>query len=194
MWRKNGFHQSHAFSKIDFKLSSLLAQPLRFSFSQSISVILVVFLVAIWRPKKISLKSCPFPRRFAVLARCYPIKLFLVVQLFSSIRSISGVVFRLNYPEASISEHFFVLSFQIRSPIILYSFLFVRLHILPVLCSLISLRSLRSLASRFPQVSSCFSNSFRWFILFSSFVSIPMVARSRFFLLLSYQFIRSFQP
>ena len=35
------------------------------------------------------------------------------MQLFSPNRSISGVVFRLNYPEASISEYFFVLSFQI---------------------------------------------------------------------------------
>ena len=109
-------------------------------------------------------------------------------------QSMSGVVFRLNHPEAIFSEYFVVPSFLIRSPIILYSCLFVRLHILPVLCSLISLRSLRSLVSRFPQVSSCFSNSFRWFILFSSFVSIPTVARSRFFLLLSYQFIHSFQP
>ena len=53
-----------------------------FTFSRSISVILVVFLVAIWRSKKsFSSKSCPFYRRFAVLARCYPIKLFQVMQI-----------------------------------------------------------------------------------------------------------------
>ena len=43
--RKNEFHQSHAFSKIVFQMLSLLAQPLHFSFSRSISVILVVFLI-----------------------------------------------------------------------------------------------------------------------------------------------------
>ena len=71
-WRNNGSHQSHVFSKITFKFFSLLAQPLRFSFSRSISVILVVFLVVIWRPKKnFSSKSCPFSRSFVVLASCY---------------------------------------------------------------------------------------------------------------------------
>ena len=64
-----------------FQIISFLAQPLCFSFSRSISVILVVFLVIIWRSKKIYHKSCPFPRRFPVLARCYAIKLFLVMQI-----------------------------------------------------------------------------------------------------------------
>ena len=57
----------------------------------------------------------------------------------------------------------------------------------------ISSRSLLSIASWFPQVYSCFSyfpgESFSFVIQFW----IPTVARSRFFLLLSYQLIRSFQ-
>ena len=85
--------------------------------------------------RRVSFKSCPFSRRFVVLASCYPLKLFLVVQFFSSIRSISGAVFSLDHLKAIFSEDFFVLSFQIRSPIILYSCPFVRLHILPVLRS-----------------------------------------------------------
>ena len=78
--------------------------------------------------RRVSFKSCPFSRRFVVLASCYPLKLFLVVQFFSSIRSISRVAFPVDYPEAIFSEDFFVLSFQIRSPIILYSCLFVCLQ------------------------------------------------------------------
>ena len=53
-----------------------------FSFSRSISVILVVFLVVSRRLKKsFSSKSCPFSRRFVLLASYYPIKLFLVMQI-----------------------------------------------------------------------------------------------------------------
>ena len=50
----------------------MLAQPLRFSFSRSISTILVFFLVVILNiedRRRISLKSCPLSRKFAVLAR-----------------------------------------------------------------------------------------------------------------------------
>ena len=44
--------QSNVFSKFAFIFFSSLVQPFCFSFSRSISVILVVFLVVIWRPKK----------------------------------------------------------------------------------------------------------------------------------------------
>ena len=70
------------FFQDQFQIISLLAQPLCFSFCRSISVILVVFLVAIWRSKKsFSSKSCPFFRSFVVLVSCYPIKLFQVMQI-----------------------------------------------------------------------------------------------------------------
>ena len=60
-----------------FQIISLLAQPLRFSFYRSISVILVVFLVVSSRSKKsLSSKSYLFSRRFVVPTSCYPRELF----------------------------------------------------------------------------------------------------------------------
>ena len=106
MWRKNGSHQSHAFSKIAFKLFSWLAQPPCFSFSRSISTILVLFLIIflnIRRPRRISLKSCPFSRRFMLLAWCYPLKLFPVVQFFF----IHPEYFRSCFPSRSSGGHLF---------------------------------------------------------------------------------------
>ena len=99
VWRRNEFHQAHAFSKIAFKSFSLLTLPLRFSFSRSISVILVVFLVVIWRPtKSFSSKSCLFSLRFVVLASYYPLKLFHLSDiLFLTIRSILEVVFPVSF-------------------------------------------------------------------------------------------------
>ena len=78
-----------------FQIISSLAQPLCFSFSRSISVILVLFLVVIWRPKKsLSSKSCLFSRRFVVPTSCYPRELFHLSDIvFLPIRSISEVVF-----------------------------------------------------------------------------------------------------
>ena len=101
------------------------------SFHRSISVILVLFLVVIWRPKKsFSSKSC------SVLLKIRGASSMLSSQivsnhviLFLPIRSIPGVVFRFDYPEAFILEYFFVPSFQLRSPIILNWCHYVRLHI-----------------------------------------------------------------
>ena len=97
------------------KYFSLLAQPLRFSFSRSISVILVVFLVVIWRSKKsFPSQPCPSSRRFMVLASYHPLELFQFVRYsFLPIRSISGVDFCFASPEAIVLEEFFVLMFQL---------------------------------------------------------------------------------
>ena len=86
---------SQMFFQDQFQFISLLAQPLRFSFYRSTSVILVVFLLVISRPKKsFSSKSCPLSGRFMVLASYYPLDLFHSSDfLFLSIRSMSGVVF-----------------------------------------------------------------------------------------------------
>ena len=65
-----------------FQIISLLAQPLRFSFYRSTSIILVVFLVVIGRPKKsLSSKSCLSYRSFVVLASRYPLELFRLSEI-----------------------------------------------------------------------------------------------------------------
>ena len=105
--------------------------------------------------------------------------------------------FRLYYPEAFISEYFVVLSFQIRSPIILYSCLFVRLHILPVLRSSM-LQSARGLffqlhldSLKYIRASLILPGDS---VSFISHFRILTVVLSRFFFFdLSYWFIRSFQ-
>ena len=121
--------------------------------------------------RRISLKSCPFSQRFAVLARCYPIKLFLFVQFFSSIRSISGVAFSLEYPEAIFWN---ISSFQV--------FIFVRSIVVPVLRSSFNQCAISSFSCilMYSSIFVHFSNSFRRFVLFSLFVYIFMVVRWRF--------------
>ena len=125
-----------------FQIISLLAQPLCFSSSQSIPVILVVFLVIIWRPKKkISLKSCPFSRKFAVLARRYPIKLFQVMQILFIHSEHFRSCFLSRLSGGHLSEHFFVLSFQFRSSQYSYGgsfkILFLVYHINPFVLSIL---------------------------------------------------------
>ena len=140
-WCKNEFHQSHAFSKIVFQMLSLLAQPLCFSFSQSISVILVVFLVIIWRPKKsFSSKSCLFSRSFVVLVSCYPRELFRLSDILSYPSGVCQYLFfHFFLSEAIIPEEFFVLTFQL--PLSNYPGASFK-------CSLISSWSLYYLASK----------------------------------------------
>ena len=60
-----------------FLIISLLAQPLCFPFSRSISVISVVFLVVFLSfEDRRSFSSCPFSRSFVVLVSCYRLELF----------------------------------------------------------------------------------------------------------------------
>ena len=115
--------------------------------------------------------------------------------LFLPIRSISELFSFLDHPKAIISEDFFVLSFQIQTPIILYSCPFVRLNILLVLRSSI-LQSVRDLFVLLHQIPSSI------FVLLilpgdsSSFVShfrILTAVLSRFFSLIII-LIRSFFP
>ena len=144
LWRKNGFHQSHAFSKISLKFFSLLAQPLCFSFYRSISVILVVFLVIIWRPKKSFFsKSYPFSRRFVVLASCYQSRIIPFVRYsFSYPSGVCQKLFSHFFsPEAIVPEEFFVLTFELP----LSSYLGASFK-----CSLISSWSLCSFSSKSP--------------------------------------------
>ena len=100
-----------------FKLFFIVGSTtLFFSFSRSISVILVVFLVVIRRPKK-SFPShhCLSSRRFMVLASYHPLELFQFVRYsFLPIRSISGVIFRFDHSEA-ITEDSLAPSFQLHS-------------------------------------------------------------------------------
>ena len=116
--------------------------PSSFSFSRSISVISVVFLVVIlsfedW--SRVSQKSCLFSRSFVVLASCYPLELF----------HLSEVPF-LTHPEHVSSC--FPISFY-RRPSFQLSF-----YIYPgasFKCSLISSWSLCSFASKSP-LAYCF--------------------------------------
>ena len=105
--------------------------------------------------------------------------------LIPSIRSISGVAFSLDYPEAIFSEHFFVLSFQFRSPQYYPGASFK--------CSLINSTSSRSLVSSSLKYLCSFiiltGDSFSFFIVFNSYGSAFKIHLP----LLSYQFICSSQ-
>ena len=78
-----------------------------------------------------------------VLASCYPHELFHSSDiLFIHPKFFKSCFFRLDHPEVIFLEYFFVPSFQIRYPIILYPCPFVHLNILLVLRSSI-LQSVR---------------------------------------------------
>ena len=129
-----------------------------FSFSRSISVISVVFLVVIWRPKKSSsFKSCPFSQRFVILATCYPLELFRLSDILSYPSGVcQELFFHFFSPEAIIPEEFFDFTFQL--PLSNYPGASFK-------CSLFSSNISRSLVSKSHQAYLS-SNSSRWFILF----------------------------
>ena len=110
-------HQSYAFSKTTFELSSSLAQPFIFSFIRSVSTIWWCFSLsfsALKTEEELLLNPCPFSWRFVVQACCYSIKLFQSWEiLFIPIRSISGVLSVLDSPKAIISEEFFVFNIHL---------------------------------------------------------------------------------
>ena len=118
--------------------------PSSFSFYRSISVILVVFFIVIWRPKKsFSSKSCLFSRSFVVLASCYLLKLFHLSDIpflthLEYVRSCFSFSF---HRRPSFQKKFFVLTFQL--PLSNYPGASFK-------CSLIGSWSLCSFASKSP--------------------------------------------
>ena len=149
--------------------------PSSFSFYQSISVILVFFLVVIWRPKKSfslnlarSLEDSGF--QLLVILSNYSI---CQIFIFLTIRSILGVDCYFFSPEAIVPEEFFVLTFQL--PLSNYPGVLFK-------CSLISSWSICSFASKSPSSILVLlilpSDSFS----FASHFWFLTVVRSRFFL------------
>ena len=105
-----------------FKCFLSLVQPFHFhpGVSQQFMMVFPVVILRFWRPKKIfSLNLAPFSSRFMILAYCHP--LIIVFDCENSFHP-SGAIhesFQFDTPKAIISGDFFVLSFQLRSPIIL---------------------------------------------------------------------------
>ena len=84
--------------------------------------------------EEFSFKSCPFSRRFAVLASCYPIKLFHLSDiLFLPIRSMSEVVFPFLFTGGHHSSYHFLIIPVLRSSVLQSAHdLFVLLHLNPL--------------------------------------------------------------
>ena len=125
---------------------------------QQFMVVFLIVILNIWRPKK---NFSWFLVRSLEDSWFLLVAILLIVSnrviLFLPIRSISELFSFLVHPKAIISEDFFDLSFQIRSPIILNWCLFVPLHISPGASfkyPLVSSWSIRSHVSNFPRVFS----------------------------------------
>ena len=164
MWRKNGSHQSHAFSKIAFKFFSLLAQPLCFSFSWSISTIgwcVSSSFLDFEDRRKFLLNPYPFFQRFMVLALCHPlIIVFDCENSFLTIRSILWVV-SISFLQRPSCHNSSFSACSYRSPNLTgASFKY----------PLISSWSLRSHVSKSPQVSSFIFQFFPVNCAFATFI------------------------
>ena len=118
VWRKNELSSVKCLSPRSFKLFLLLAQPLCFSFSWSISTIhggvSHRHSQHLKTEEVFPLNLAPFSSRFMVLAWCHPlIIVFDCENSFHPSDAFQGLLSFLDHPKAIISKDFFIILFQL---------------------------------------------------------------------------------